>query len=262
MPARRAPALVLAIAITCAIACAGLAGRAAAAEFSEQPVRVEELESQAGSPPRPQKIRCLSYAGFMVRTVHDGDDIGTSSVAVAVPSAPCTAELGPRLVVLPGAGSMEVGGAVGRFLLLVWPDGANGATVFSVFDTVTRRKLYTDSVKLDGFTRLAAGHGGDTLELGFVRVLDARCSLVVEGAACWARFSREAKLPPEIVRRGPPLAACAAAYAQGSAVRKQGAPKPRAEDPSVVAYEVGMTIPASGSVKVLSRGELSCWPSE
>jgi hypothetical protein len=141
--------------------------------------------------------------------------------------------------------------------LLIWPDGANGATSFSIFDTVAVRKLYTDTVKLDGFTRFATGPGGDTLDLGFVRVLKVPCSLLSGGATCWTRFVREAKLPAEIARRGPPVQACASAYA-----RATGPARVEASDPSVVAYTVAMTLSVAGTTTVLSRGELSCWPSE
>lgn len=116
---------------------------------------------------------------------------------------------------------------------------------------------YTDTVKLDGFTRFAVGPNGDTLDLGFIRVLNVPCSLLSGGAACWNRFAREAKLPAEIVRRGPPVQACASAYAGAT-----GPVRVEASDPSVVAYSVAMTLSAAGTTIVLSRGELSCWPSE
>ncbi len=84
--------------------------------------------------------------------------------------------------------------------------------------------LDTDTVKLDGVTRFAAGPGGDKLDLGFVRVLYVPCSLVIDGAACWNRFVRAAKLPAEIARREPPVQACASAYARTTGSR-QGAGK-------------------------------------
>ena len=214
-----------------------------------------------GNPGRALKIHCATYPTFMVRDVHEGDDIGTASVSVVpiTPSVParCSATQSPEAKELPDFGSMAVDGAVGRFLLLTWPDGANGATSFSIFDAVAVRKLYTDTVKLDGFTRFAIGPGGDTLDLGFVRVLNVPCSLLSGGAACWNRFAREAKLPAEIARRGPPVQACASAYA-----RATGPVRVQASDPSVVAYSVAMTLSVAGTATVLSRGELSCWPSE
>jgi hypothetical protein len=214
-----------------------------------------------GDPGRALKIHCATYPTFMVRDVQVGDDIGTASVSVTpiTPSSParCSATQSSQAKELPAFGSMAVDGAVGRFLLLIWPDGANGATSFSIFDTVAVRKLYTDTVKLDGFTRFATGPGGDTLELGFVRVLNVPCSLLSGGGACWNRYVREAKLPAEIARREPPVQACASAYA-----RATGPVRVEASDPSVVAYPVAMTLSVAGITTVLSRGELSCWPSE
>jgi hypothetical protein len=177
-----------------------------------------------GNPERALKIHCATYPTFMVRDVHEGSDIGTTSVSVVpvTPSAPakCGVTQGPEAKELPAFGSMAADGAVGRLLLLAWPDGANGATSFSIFDTVAVRKLYTDTVKLNGFTRFAVGPGGDTLDLSFVRVLNVPCSLLSGGAACWNRFVREAKLPAEIARREPPIQACASAYARaGGPVR-------------------------------------------
>ena len=229
----------------------------------DHPVTEQTLSAPGpeGTPDRALKIHCATYPTFMVRDVRVGDDMGTASVSVVPvkPSAParCSATQSPEAKELPAFGSMSVDGAVGRFLLLTWPDGANGATSFSIFDTVTVRKLYTDTVKLDGFTRFAAGPGGDTLDLGFVRVLNVPCSLVSDGAACWNRFVREAKLPAEIARREPPVQACASAYA-----RTTGPVRVPASDPSVVAYSVPMTLSVAGTTTVQSRGALSCWPSD
>ncbi len=227
-------------------------------------VRTVMLPATAAQPER-QEIRCITYATFMVREVHTGDDIGTSSLSVVpvTTGAPpdCNVEMGQREHSLPDNGGMEFAGAIGRFLLLIWPDGANGGAAFSVFDAIAARKLYTDTLRLDHPPADSAGlrlsEGGATLTLRYERVLTARCSLAGTDPACWGRFVREANLPVEMSRRAAPVPTCAAAYA------RRGAPRGRNRtDPSVLSYKVAVAVALNGTAKVLSRGDFACWPSQ
>jgi hypothetical protein len=67
-----------------------------------------------GDPGRALKIHCATYPTFMVREVHEGDNIGTASVSVTpiTPSAPakCSATQSSEAKELPAFGSMEVVG--------------------------------------------------------------------------------------------------------------------------------------------------------
>jgi hypothetical protein len=228
----------------------------------DQPSGVRTLTLPAtASQPERQEIRCISYATFMVRAVHSGDDIGTSSLSV-IPATvsnppPCKVEESQRERTLPDNGGMEFAGAIGRFLLLVWPDGANGGAPFSVFDAVAARKLYTDTMRLDNPAGLTLSEGGATLTLRYERVLTAPCSLAGADPGCWARFVRAAKLPLEMSRRAPPVSTCAAAYAG-----KDGAGGGDLTNPSVLSYEVTVAVSVDGNTKVLSRGGFACWPSQ
>jgi hypothetical protein len=236
--------------------------RAAGWHF-DQPsdVRTFTLPATAAQPER-REIRCFTYSTFMVRAVHTGDDIGTSSLTVVPVTAgappDCAAGKNQREQTLPDNGGMEFAGAAGRFLLLVWPDGANGGAPFSVFDAIAARKLYTDAMKLDGHPAdLSLSEGGATLTLRYQRVLTAPCSLAGAEPACWARFVRQAKLPLEISRRAAPTSTCAAAYA-----RKDAAGGGDLTNPSVLSYAVTVAVSVDGTAKVLSRGDFACWPSQ
>ena len=83
---------------------------------------------------------------------------------------PCKAEKSQIERELAENGGMEFVGAARRFLLLSWPDGANGGTSFSVFDAATARKLYTDAAKVgtEGLSLTRFGSSdNNTLELHY-----------------------------------------------------------------------------------------------
>jgi hypothetical protein len=227
--------------------------------LAEQTVAVP---AQPGQPDQRLTIHCVTYPGFMVREIDADDYIGSIGISVipVTASAPATCRVAksPEARELRADGPLGFVGAAGRFLLLIWADGGNGGTAFAVFDAASARKLYEDAVRdgLNGFSRFSSGPGDDTLDLRYERFSNVPCSLAAGDTTCWSRFARQAKLPAEIARRGPPTAACAAAYAKRNLRGKD------LTDPSVVSYPVVMILGVASRAKVVSRGELSCWPSD
>ena len=226
----------------------------------DRPIADQTVKLPAAADETPSSLHCVTYSQFVVRELHSGDDIGMESVALLPrkPGAGCTTEpvAGERVLDHQG---MQLWGAVGGFVLLIWPDGANDATEFAVFDAETGRKLHGDSMKDDDAGLISAHLTPDRhgLELRLIRVVAGPCSLVTGGAACWARFAATPGIPADVAHRPAPAAACAQAYQKAKLLARRDQ-----EDPSVVAFPLTVRISPDKPASLGPAGELSCWPAE
>ena len=226
----------------------------------DRPITDQTVNLPTAAGDTPSTVHCVTYPQFVVRERHEGDDIGMESVALLPrkPSAACTAEpvAGERVLEHQG---MELLGAVGGFVLLIWPDGANDATEFSVFDAASGRKLHGDSMKDDDAGLISAHLTPDRqgLELRFIRVVAGPCSLVTGGAACWARFATTPGIPPDVASRPAPEAACTLAYQKARLLTRRDQ-----EDPSVVAFPITVRITPGTPASLGPAGAMACWPAE
>jgi hypothetical protein len=200
----------------------------------------------------------------MVKERRLDDDIGAAGISVvpiqaAPPSCRTAREAGERMLPDKDDQWMSFLAAAGRFILLYWPDGANGGTMFSVYDATTSRKLLTDIMADtdDGLHRVTPGKEGDAVELRFRRIAAGPCSLVNGDAGCWARLAREVKLPPQLADGPAPSALCAAAYAKQNMTTRE-----ELDDPSVLGYDVTMMLTIAGKATITEVGPLSCGPAE
>ena len=230
------------------------------AEGLDRPITDQTVKLPAAAEETPSSVRCITYPPFVVRELHSGDDIGMESVALLPrkPGAACTTEPVPGERVLDHQG-MQLLGAVGGFVLLIWPDGANDATEFAVFDAESGRKLHADSIKDDDAGLISANLTPDRhgLELRFIRVVAGPCSLVTGGAACWSRFAGTPGIPADVARRPAPEAACARVYRVAKLATRRDQ-----EDPSVVAFPITVRITQDNPASLGPAGEMSCWPAD
>jgi hypothetical protein len=139
-------------------------------------------------------------------------------------------------------------GRKGPFLLFSETD-ANGATGFILLDAAIGKIIYTDS--MDGEMIKAVSLEGDLLRLRFTRGANGSCSLVKDTDSCWAKMAKEGTIPKALAGRSPPVQACVSAY------QKYNTPP---NDPSIVTYDVEMTLSTAGKINVISRGAVGCTP--
>ena len=140
-------------------------------------------------------------------------------------------------------------GKIGRFVVFSATD-PNGAVPFMVIDTLNGRAIYADGTSANrGFHAVSVEHG--TLHLRYTRGFNASCSIVKDPAGCWARLIAEGKISPAMVHAVPSAQRCAASYK---------AMRATPDDPSVIIYDVEMTIDVAGKTRVLSRGVVGCEP--
>ncbi len=241
-PAVKRTALSLILA-TLAVAGATQAQAATPAIF-DPPLTTQRIPAKSDNDPVGE-LFCTYYPDLMIR--QSGTDTPAPNAATIIPGAhpPCDAGHAAGEIALKTA-NFSLDGRKGRFLVFSQTD-PNGAVPFMVLDIESGgRVIYTDGTAADrGIHSAAVENGG--LRLRYTRGFNAPCSIMQDAAGCWAKLTAEGRVPKTLAAPSPQ--ACAAAYR---------AAKAGADDPSVITYDVDMTIDPTGKTQVLSRGAVGC----
>lgn len=236
-----------------ALACCGAillspharAGREAA--LFEHPVTERVVPARSDLDPVGE-ITCTYYPDFMIRVT--GTNTPSPAPATLIPGShpPCNAA--------PVAGAITLrtqaygfDGRIGPFLAFEASD-PNGASGFMIVDAESGRTLYSDGL-FPGAIR-AVALAGDALRIKFTRAMNLSCSILRDGAACWAKAVAEGKIPRALAHAPPPVQACKASYPHDKI--------DDADDPSEITYDVDMMLSRSGKPRVISRGAVGCLP--
>ena len=220
-------------------------------------------------------ITCSYYAHFMVKQIDEGE-VGAAQLSIvpgdAAQKPVCQlADLAAEKVVKADEWSGYFKGVKGEFVFFDAADGVNDAMGFAVFDAGAK-KLLEDSALGD----LRAVVDGATLTLEYQRSVTGECSVVHDGAACWAKIAATAGVAPT------PAPDCAAGYLKfktdiakgrcdGTKTAKSACVSKALEEldaqhwnesPSVIVY-AARTIIAGGKPTTTSLGPAkSCRPAE
>lgn len=246
-----APAVLVAL----SLATAGHARDAGDRETAlfDHPARVQTVKATSADDPIGE-ITCTTYAELMIReTGTDTPDPGAASlirIAAGAKRPVCGHAAAPGSIPLKTEGQSLLG-RKGGFLVFGDTD-PNGAVSFQVLAASDGRQIFTDAKTDKGFTAVSLKDGA--LHLAYRRGFNASCSMVKDPATCWASLVQQGAIPPEMAKSPPAATACAAAYAKD---QPRAAP---ADDPSIITYNLDMTVDASGKVKVSSRGAAACEP--
>lgn len=221
------------------------------AALFDRPVAVQKVPPRSPDDPIGEML-CTYYPDLMLRET--GTDTPAPNAATLVPlpegipRPPCDAGYRPREITLRTEGFGLIG-RKGQFLLFSATD-PNGAVPFLAIEARGGRVIYTDGTAADrGFQAVTVQNG--ILHLRYTRGFNASCSIVQGAAACWSKMLAEGKIPREIEQLAPSREVCAGSYAA------EGAP---ADDPSIITYDVEMTIDPAGNAQVLSHGAVGCAP--
>jgi hypothetical protein len=167
-------------------------------------------------------------------------------VTKAVPRPPCKTASGAEIALK--TENFSLVGRKGGYLVFQATD-PNGSVPFMVIDAATGKTIYTDGMVEDMIHSVTLANG--VLHLKYTRGMNGSCSLVSQGKTCWDQMVTEGIVPPELAQAPLPTRACQVSY------RSDKAPP---DDPSVVTFEVDMTLDLSGTVTVISRGKVGCNP--
>ncbi len=244
----RISVLSLAMLLTCTIAEA--AGRDGwPARFFDPPTKIQTVKGGSGARPLPQ-VTCTFYADLMVRET--GTDSPSPEAALIVPIVnpsrrpPCDRRIPAGRIRLD---TMDFGlvGRSGPYLVFEASD-PQGAVPFSILDAASGHVVLRDSSK-EGKIQVLETHGG-ALHLSYTRGINARCS-VLQDDACWANMVREGTIPAEVGASPSPKTACALTYLKGKAPP---------DDPSLVFYDVDLTLKGEGPPQMRRNGPIGCEP--
>jgi hypothetical protein len=208
-------------------------------------------------PPRPDDsgplgvVRCYYYSVFTVKELDYGDHgdtaISVTPASAGAPKPDCGKQNDRGEIILPGGAASYLIGAKEMFVYIASTMGAD-TLPFAIYDGRTGKRLYSDQSSNDSPKQLSIKDG--VLTLTYAHGAQAGCSILAGGQTCWAQFAREAHLPQSIAKLPPPIPACEAGYAASTGSSRS--------TPSVIFYDVTMTLDKQGQVKVLSRGAISC----
>ena len=197
----------------------------------------------------PWTITCYDYPGFRVKEmVGDGKGeivVSTETTRAGAIKPVCGAQDDPGERVLPKG--LGLTGGRGGFAVF----GINDASTLFFYDAASGKQVYTDNV--ENSKVLSFQVAGDVATMAYVRHVSGPCPLLTGGAACWQRFVREAKLPAEVARMGPPSASCETASRAVDPAEGM-----KREDYKVLTYVATVTFDRTGHSAVLSRANLGC----
>ena len=194
------------------------------------------------------ELRCTYYKDFLIR--EKGTDTPAPAAAVLIPIAkaaagpPCKTATGGEIP-LPTE-NFSLLGRKGGFLLFQATD-PNGAVPFLVINATSGKTIFTDGMVEDQMTAVTLTNG--ILHLTYTRGTNASCSLLSGGKTCWDKMVADGTIPAELAQGPLPTRACTESY------RNDKAPS---DDPSVISFDVDMTLDLSGKVTLISRGKIGC----
>ena len=208
------------------------------------------LPSRPNDPNSLGVVRCYYYPDLTVKELDYGDHgdtaISVTPFAVGSVRPRCGKQNDPGEIVLPGGEASYFIGTKGGFLYV----GSTMKPGLVIYDGRTGKAIYSDQASDDSPTSFSVENG--ILTLQYTHVAQTNCSILTGGQNCWAKFAHDTHLPQPVAKLPPPLAACEAGYNHSAnSVR---------DTPSVIFYNVTMTLDKKGQAKVLSRGVVSCEP--
>ncbi len=220
-------------------------GQAAGTAF-DPATATQTVEPTSASDPAGQ-VRCTYYTDFMVRETGTDSPFPGAAHLVMGPRRPvCTSIQGLREITL-DTQSMTFAGRKGQFMLFTQTD-PNGAMEFKVIN-ISGHTLYTDSAGMEDNRFKSIDLEAGILHLRFTRAINAPCSILKSGTACMTKLIAGGMIPHAMAQA--PLPSCKISYQK----RQAGA-----DDPSLISYDVDMTLNNQGKTHINSRSALSCDP--
>lgn len=198
--------------------------------------------------PEGRETVCTTFSDVTLIEQFDGPT-GLAPVLVADPKGRCAA---PR----PGTGvaleldGMAFAGRVGPMMIFSQMD-AHGAVDIAVAEVILDKKVvFRDAAVGEPLIRKAE-IGRSAFLLGYVRGINASCSLLKDAAGCWAKLIDEGKVPREMAEMAPDGSICLKSYAA------ENAPL---DDPSIVTWTNEVEIFSDGRIRRTSQRDFGCLP--
>jgi hypothetical protein len=225
-----------------ATAAIGTAGAAGKVDY-DPPVAQRRVAGPEG-----RETVCTIFSDVTLIEQLDGPT-ALAPVLVADPKGGCAP---PR----PGTGvalaldGMAFVGRVGPMMIFSQMD-PHGAVAIAVAEVILGKTVvFRDAtVGEPPFRKAEIGHSA--FVLGYVRGINAACSLLKDAAGCWAKLIDEGKVPREMAEMAPDGSICLKSYAA------ENAPL---DGPSIVTWTNEVEIFADGRIRRTSQRDFGCLP--
>jgi hypothetical protein len=226
-----------------------------------------DLGPSETSPDQRSEVRCHYYPDLMVKEI-DLREVGDAQLSLLRyrdVRPPCRRDTLPgEQVIGDDAWHGYFDGVTHGLVVFSAEDGVNGALGFALFRPGEDRPLYTSAAF--GARHFAAAAGG-TVQLRFVRMVEAKCSVPRDGAACIAAIAAATKVAPVTASM------CTEGYEANFRALCQDAPegmaaclaRRRAQDsaaPTVVGIPTLVTLDAAGAHERPAGPPARCGPSD
>jgi hypothetical protein len=210
----------------------------------------------ADSSKRHGQLRCHYFPTFLVKELdwgQEGDD--WISIARNDPAhlAPCNQESRPAEA-FHRKGDEYFDGVNGSYVFLGAADCFDRGCPFRVLDAASGSELFKDQTRLSPKGIIAGIQflkRGDHLVMRYPTIFAAECSLLQKESECWNQILSSTGLKVQ------PAPKC---IGYSGFNRKEGYGTDDLSDPSVVSFEVEVTIP--GFKRQILPGPVSCWAAD
>jgi hypothetical protein len=206
----------------------------------------------SGLPGSGDGVTCTYYGDVMIRV--SGTDTPAPDNALILPSSSRCGRSAPSHGMELQSGASDLAGRKGNFLVFGLSD-PTGATAFTVFNVQNGRQLFQDG--LLGYHGMSIKMSGDILYMRYLRGVNTTCSLLSDRDGCWSQLLANGVVPRGAFSGPPSLETCKKSY--DSDPVDQRSPNPD-NDPSIISYEVALTLDSKGNAIVKPVGALRCDP--
>lgn len=200
---------------------------------------------------------CIYYSDVMIYIPGtDGPSPANATIVPDAATARCSRTPPSKGITVHSEGYFPVG-RKGRFLLFAYVDWIDFDS-FLIFDAHDGHELFQDGFS-GNLTAVRLTHG--VLHLHYTRGVDLTCSLMLDRDRCWSEAIATGQIPHGAFSAPPSLANCKANYFfPGSIPASTTDPhwKLDENDPSVVYYDVDLTLDINGHATVQTMGNLKC----
>lgn len=206
------------------------------------------------SPDQPQafglrvELTCYYYSSFMVKELNDTAMQGAQWFSVTQASSAhvpkCAESRGAAEKIIAADWSGYFKGVKRNLVFLNGDDGYNGGYPFAIYDALSGKKLFEDSVILENSHISFPVAPSGNLLLRYLRVVALDCSLPKDGSACWDKNADRLELKDSLIPR------C-------SGYEKI----PGGDDNSVLAYPVEVALTPQPAITTLP-GSVRCWAAD
>ncbi len=227
----------------------------------DPPANVIEIPPSA-TPPGDYAVTCYLYDDVMIQVSDSKSPAPEDALILPQPENGARAKCGrskPNSVKLSSAG-FYFNGRLGDFLLFEAAD-PGGASQFIVFNVRNGHQLFQDGVLgADGYLGLygitSVKMTGGVLHMRYRRGVNAPCSLLSDRDRCWAQLLSKGDIPRGAFSEPPTAEVCKKGY-EGNPI---GLMPPPDDDPSIVSYDVALTLDSNGNAEAQPLSTPQCDP--